>query len=71
MNDRRLEDFAWMGESLVNNSLRNGFEFDKAKASVEESDGEDGTGASNKSVSASIAVRASAPRLLNRCRGLE
>jgi hypothetical protein len=71
MNDRRLEDFAWMGESLVNNSLRNGFEFDEAKASVEESDGEHGTGASNKSVSAWIAVRASAPRLLNRCRGLE
>src|SRR5271165_15719 len=41
MNDRRLEDFAWMGESLVNNSLRNGFEFDEAKASVQESDGED------------------------------
>ena len=41
MNDRRPEDFAWMGESLVKNSLRNDFEFDEAKASVKQGDGED------------------------------
>jgi hypothetical protein len=40
MNDRRLEDFARMSESLVKNSLRNDFEFDEAKASVKQGDGE-------------------------------